>query len=554
MPAVALAERVGDFNISMDPWEQTGAAPQGWAAHARQTVIPVQGYIQLRPQDTTLPSFGSGPPATAATADTNLSTEVAVRDGGGKASPSVSILFRSPLCSHTCRHCRCKPCDVATEHDDHICFNCEQRILFPERIPKWEMQKLPICDLWCHECATQRCCTRGLDANGVFVPVEPPQGLNDVNTGPFRKLCDRLKSFYRPTLSITARCTGFNTFILSVMPYTISYFGLTTADLNRLRQASARFILKRHWLEAEILPHVLRYFGIATLLDPATGLYLREGNPVEDLGHQNGREECGNPRQKSVVLALMDLWSPYVGLEELVGAVAATHGPIPKKLSALKKVILNRMELEAKSRIIKKIHKEGWSGGISPEWVVLLAGAPKKLCNGTGRYTLLRWAVNQDDDVWLSMRGTRHQQKCGTCGLPGESFPHGYYQPPLCESCIRAVKLNAWALAPWSQSLCDAYTAEDCQNQLANWTQEWNVQPAHVVVCRACGCGDNTIGHWTRWCVVPLIVAIAILQPNEKETTLDQLAGVGSREAIVCTLVLAIFFFFLVSRTHTKPL
>ena len=105
------------------------------------------------------------------------------------------------------------------------------------------------------------------------------------------------------------------------MPYTISYFGLTTADLNRLRQASARFILKRHWLEAEILPHVLRYFGIATLVDPAvsatiaaTGLYLREGNPVDDLGYQNGREECGNARQKSVVLALMDLWSPYVGL------------------------------------------------------------------------------------------------------------------------------------------------------------------------------------------------------------------------------------------------
>ena len=129
LPAVALAERVGDFNISIDLWEQTGAAPQGWAAHVHQTVIPVQGYIQLRPQDTTLPSFGSGPPATVATADENLSTEVAVRDGGGKASPSVSIFSRVPLCSHTCRHCRCKPCDIATEHDDHICYNCEQRIL-----------------------------------------------------------------------------------------------------------------------------------------------------------------------------------------------------------------------------------------------------------------------------------------------------------------------------------------------------------------------------------------------------------------------------------------
>ena len=47
------------------------------------------------------------------------------------------------------------------DRTDHICYNCEQRILFPERIPKWEMQKLPICDLWCLECATQRCCTRG---------------------------------------------------------------------------------------------------------------------------------------------------------------------------------------------------------------------------------------------------------------------------------------------------------------------------------------------------------------------------------------------------------
>ena len=130
VPVAALAERVGDFNVSMDPWERTGAAPQGWAPHLHQTVIPVQGYIQLRPHDT-------------------------------KASPSVSIFSRAPLCPNTCRHCRSKPCDIATDHDDHICYNCEQRLLFPERIPKWETQNLPICDLWCQECATQRCCTRG---------------------------------------------------------------------------------------------------------------------------------------------------------------------------------------------------------------------------------------------------------------------------------------------------------------------------------------------------------------------------------------------------------
>ena len=79
----------------------------------------------------------------------------------GKASPSVSIFARAPLCPNTCRYCRCKPCDVATDHDDHTRYNCEQRQLFPERIPKWEIPDLPICDSWCQACATQRCCSRG---------------------------------------------------------------------------------------------------------------------------------------------------------------------------------------------------------------------------------------------------------------------------------------------------------------------------------------------------------------------------------------------------------
>ena len=84
-----------------------------------------------------------GPLATAGTANETILTEPAIREGGEKASPSVSIFSRAPLCPNTCRHCRNKPCDIATDHDDHICYNCEQRLLFPERIPKWETQKLP---------------------------------------------------------------------------------------------------------------------------------------------------------------------------------------------------------------------------------------------------------------------------------------------------------------------------------------------------------------------------------------------------------------------------
>ena len=54
-----LPERIDALNYSLDPWERTGAAPQGWATHLRQAMVPIQGYIQLRPQtEGTLPAFG----------------------------------------------------------------------------------------------------------------------------------------------------------------------------------------------------------------------------------------------------------------------------------------------------------------------------------------------------------------------------------------------------------------------------------------------------------------------------------------------------------------
>ena len=117
--------------------------------------------------------------------------------------------------------------------------------------------------------------------DGSFDRAAPRMNLEEFNPAPARKMFDRLKSFSRPTLSIVARCTGYNTFILSVMPFSLSYFGLTSKDLNWLRQAASKYILKRKWIEAEILPYILRYVGITTLLDPALsaavaalGLYL----------------------------------------------------------------------------------------------------------------------------------------------------------------------------------------------------------------------------------------------------------------------------------------
>ena len=35
-----LPERIDALNYSLDPWERTGAAAQGWATHLRQAMVP----------------------------------------------------------------------------------------------------------------------------------------------------------------------------------------------------------------------------------------------------------------------------------------------------------------------------------------------------------------------------------------------------------------------------------------------------------------------------------------------------------------------------------
>ena len=104
--------------------------------------------------------------------------------------------------------------------------------------------------------------------------------LYDIKPAPFQKFSQRLQVFRAPTLSIVARCTCFNTYIVSVMPYTASYFGLSTSDLNLLRQQAVKFLLKRHWLESEILPYVLRYIGMAI---SACGHYFLSRQPNKAL-------------------------------------------------------------------------------------------------------------------------------------------------------------------------------------------------------------------------------------------------------------------------------
>ena len=82
----------------------------------------------------------------------------------GRASRPVSIFARAPVCQESCTYCKACPCDVADEHDDHTCYECEQRRLNPGRDPNapWRAPQLPACELTCDHCSRQKCCLRYL--------------------------------------------------------------------------------------------------------------------------------------------------------------------------------------------------------------------------------------------------------------------------------------------------------------------------------------------------------------------------------------------------------
>ena len=112
---------------------------------------------------------------------------------------------------------------------------------------------------------------------------------------------------------------------------------------------------------------------------------------------------------------------------------------------------------------------------------------------------------------------------------------------PHFETCIRESDTTAWSLSTHHVGLLQSYLATIDGHRTEDPEACLGTQAANESVCRACGCGDNTIGHWTRWCPNPLIVAHAILRPGRRQSTLNSIAALSLRNTAICTLILASF-------------
>ena len=110
--------------------------------------------------------------------------------------------------------------------------------------------------------------------------------------------------------------------------------------------------------------------------------------------------------------------------------------------------------------------------------------------------------------MWLTLRGTRHKHLCGVCLKPGDTFPGRFYTEAMCEHCIATYGITPIQHCPYGvqlqEALCASYSIPPTRPERAMVSPETlmapfrNTFPANGTVCAACGCGDNTIGHWSR--------------------------------------------------------
>ena len=134
------------------------------------------------------------------------------------------------------------------------------------------------------------------------------------------------------------------------------------------------------------------------------------------------------------------------------------------------------------------------------------------------RFTLLRWAVNEDDDDWLARRGTSRSKRCGYCSITGRTYPLGGCQVAICENCISSKQITAFTTH--AVALPEPRAPANVPSQNAA------IETCPCLPCVACAQGDNTVGHWIRWCQVPIVA----LRNLTNDTTISSLLD-GSRRS-----------------------
>ena len=335
----------------------------------------------------------------------------------------------------------------------------------------------------------------------------------------------RLAAANRANLSIHAKIIYFNTFSLSLFYYSQTQRFFSPTLLKPLYHAMADFLLNRHWFPQHLLVGLCRWLRIGPLLDPAImqaislfGCYLRQGYKsfaeAQEGSYAAHVQQCWRYWQKQL---------PAEDIQRLL-ALLRQSSMLAQRASSFKqlfKQIAVARLLEASHRhLTNRIYQNGWALGPSIEFLDWLAELPTTQVGAVPRYAVVRWALGEDADFWLPLRGKlSRSQPCLWCRSNTRCFPHGPGYGALCPSCLlpatpRDVTLRDLtdesraflqfhqiavpSLKPLPPAFSRLASSEGCR------------APDSCVPCVLCQRGANSIDHWLSFCQVAHLTWVAL--------------------------------------------
>ena len=371
--------------------------------------------------------------------------------------------------------------------------------------------------------------------NETMVKVQLQTSLVTLLAKQLAKFRMRLAAAKRANLSIHMKIIYFNTFSLSLFYYSQTQRFFSPKLLKPLYHAMADFLLQRHWFPQHHMVGLCRWLRLGPLLDPTImqaislfGCYLRQG-------HRSFAEE----QASSYATQIQQCWKywqqqlPAEDVQRLLALVRENTTPAQRasKFKQLfKQLAINKLLTASHKHLVARIYKNGWAMGPSILFLNWLADLPTTQVGAAPRYAVLRWALGEDADFWLPLRGKlSRSQPCVWCSNNStRCFPYGPGYGALCPTCF----LPATPIDLTLNNL-----SEENKNFL-HFHQIIVPEPKQLppafprllssVGCRAIGSyvpcvlcqgGFNSIDHWLSFCPVVHLTWLALWVAPAPEIT-----------------------------------
>ena len=361
--------------------------------------------------------------------------------------------------------------------------------------------------------------------NETMVKIPLQLSLTTLLSKQLVKFRTRLAAANRANLSIHMKIIYFNTFSLSLFYYSQTQRFFSPKLLKPLYHAMADFLLQRHWFPQHLLVGLCRWLRIGPLLDPTItqavslfGCYLRQGH-----------RSLAEGQEGSYAIQIQQCWKywqqqlPAEDIQRLLALLKQNNTPAQRASGfkqLFKQLAIGRLLAASHRHLAARICKNGWAMGPSILFLDWLADLPTTQVGAVPRYAVLRWALGEDADFWLPLRGKlSRSQLCVWCHNHTRCFPCGPGYGALCPTCLlpaTPMDITLTTLPEESKSFLHFHQIllpEPKQLPPAFSRLLSSVgcrENNSYVPCVLCQGGYNSVDHWLSFCPVVHLTWLAL--------------------------------------------